>query len=118
MELADYVTSIRAYNQAMANDGSWNKLIPRSTLDAWERAYAEGNYGAYNDVFPYVNWWDELVVWDMGVDIARQKSVSSMLIMAAAFVLSCVCKVNVVYIVLGCIALGTARTLLGRRKAG
>lgn len=45
----------------MANDGSWNKLIPRSTLDAWERAYAEGNYGAYNDVFPYVNWWDELV---------------------------------------------------------
>ncbi len=61
MELADYVTSIRAYNQAMANDGSWNKLIPRSTLDAWERAYAEGNYGAYNDVFPYVNWWDELV---------------------------------------------------------
>ncbi len=58
------------------------------------------------------------VVWDMGVDIARQKSVSSMLIMAAAFVLSCVCKVNVVYIVLGCIALDTARTLLGRRKAG
>ena len=41
MELADYVTSMRAYNQAMANDGSWNKLIPRSTLDAWERAYAE-----------------------------------------------------------------------------
>lgn len=34
MELADYVTSMRAYNQAMANDGSWNKLIPRSTLDA------------------------------------------------------------------------------------
>ena len=58
------------------------------------------------------------VVWDMGADIARQKSVSSMLIMAAAFVLSCVCKVNVVYIVLGCIALGTARTLLGRRRAG
>ena len=58
------------------------------------------------------------VVWDMGADIARQKSVSSMLILAAAFVLSCVCKVNVVYIVLGCIALGTARTLLGRRKAG
>ena len=58
------------------------------------------------------------VVWDMGADIARQKSVSSMLIMAAAFVLSCVCKVNVVYLVLGCIVLGLARTLLGRRKAG
>ena len=58
------------------------------------------------------------VVWDMGADIARQKSVSSMLIMAAAFVLSCVCKGHVVYIVLGCIALGAARTLIGRRKAG
>ena len=58
------------------------------------------------------------VACDIGAVIARQKSVSSMLIMAAAFVLSCVCKVNVVYIVLGCIALGTARTLLGRRKAG
>ena len=32
MELADYVTSMRAYNQAMANDGSWNKLIPRLSL--------------------------------------------------------------------------------------
>ena len=45
----------------MANDASWDKLIPQSTIDAWSRAYAEGNYGAYNDVFPYVNWWDELI---------------------------------------------------------
>ena len=36
-------------------------MIPQSTIDAWSRAYAEGNYGAYNDVFPYVNWWDELI---------------------------------------------------------
>lgn len=61
MELADHVTAIKAYNQAMANDRSWDKLIPRSTLEAWQRAYAEGNYGPYNDVFPYVNWWDELI---------------------------------------------------------
>ena len=62
MKLADHVTAMQAYNMAMANDASWDKLIPQSTIDAWSRAYAEGNYGAYNDVFPYVNWWDELIM--------------------------------------------------------
>ncbi len=61
MKLADHVTAMQAYNMAMVNDASWDKLIPQSTIDAWSRAYAEGNYGAYNDVFPYVNWWDELI---------------------------------------------------------
>lgn len=61
MKLADHVTAMQAYNMAMANDASWDKLIPQSTIDAWSRAYAKGNYGAYNDVFPYVNWWDELI---------------------------------------------------------
>lgn len=61
MKLADHVTAMQAYNMAMANDASWDKLIPQSTIDAWSRAYVEGNYGAYNDVFPYVNWWDELI---------------------------------------------------------
>ena len=61
MKLADHVTAMQAYNMAMANDASWDKLIPQSTIDAWSRAYAEGNYGAYNAVFPYVNWWDELI---------------------------------------------------------
>lgn len=61
MKLADHVTAMQAYNMAMANDASWDKLIPQSTIDAWSRAYAEDNYGAYNDVFPYVNWWDELI---------------------------------------------------------
>ena len=61
MKLADHVTAMQAYNMAMANDASWDKLIPQSTIDPWSRAYAEGNYGAYNDVFPYVNWWDELI---------------------------------------------------------
>lgn len=61
MKLADHVTAMQAYNMAMANDASWDKLIPQSTINAWSRAYAEGNYGAYNDVFPYVNWWDELI---------------------------------------------------------
>ena len=61
MKLADHVTAMQAYNMAMANDKSWDKLIPQSTIDAWSRAYAENNYGPYNDVFPYVDWWDELI---------------------------------------------------------
>lgn len=61
MSLADHVTAMEAYNRGLANDGSWSQLVPLSTIEAWQRAYAEGNYGAYNDVFPYVNWWDELI---------------------------------------------------------
>lgn len=60
-KMGDHLTAIKAYNIAMANDASWDKVIPQSTLTAWERAYAEGNYGAYNDIFPYVNWWDEMI---------------------------------------------------------
>ena len=57
------------------------------------------------------------VVWDMGSGVVKQKSVLSDLIMAAAFVAACVFRVNAVYIILCCIALGAARTLLaGRRK--
>ena len=56
------------------------------------------------------------VVWDMGGEVVKSKSVSSILIMLAAFLLSSVCKVNVIYIVLGCILLGAARTLILRRR--
>ncbi len=60
-EWSDYVTSMKQYNKAQANDGNWGGLVPESTIKAWENAYATGNYGPYNDVFPDVNWWDELV---------------------------------------------------------
>ena len=59
-EFADYLTSISQYNKAQANDGTWN-LVPESTISAWRNAYATGNYGPYNDVFPEVDWWDEIV---------------------------------------------------------
>ena len=36
-------------------------MVPESTITAWENAYATGNYGPYNDVFPEVDWWKELV---------------------------------------------------------
>jgi len=56
IEFADYLTSIDAYNRAAANEKDWSKQIPQSTIDAWKNAYATGNYGPYNDVFPEVDW--------------------------------------------------------------
>lgn len=55
-------------------------------------------------------------VWDMGSGIVKQKDPSSLVIMAAAFVAACVFRVNVVYIILTCIAVGIVRTLLAERR--
>ena len=60
-EWSDYVTSMKQYNRAQANDGNWGAMVPEATTTAWENAYATGNYGPYNDVFPEVDWWKELV---------------------------------------------------------
>lgn len=61
MEWADYVTSMKMYNEAVANDNNWNQQIKQSVINAWSNAFDTGNYGPYNDVFPQVDWWDELV---------------------------------------------------------
>ncbi len=65
-DFSDYVTSMEAYNQAQVNDGNWGSLISQATIDAWSNAYATGNYGAYNDIFPEVNWSDAMTK-DFGV---------------------------------------------------
>ena len=44
------------------------------------------------------------VVWDMGGGVLKQKSAVSDFILVAAFLAACVLRVNVVYIVLACIA--------------
>ena len=51
---------MKTYNEALANDNNWDKQIPTSTIQAWEQAYATGNYGPYNDAFPEVDWFDEI----------------------------------------------------------
>lgn len=61
LEWADYPTSMYMYNEAQANDRQWDKLIPGTTISAWENAIATGNYGPYNQYFPQVDWWDETV---------------------------------------------------------
>ena len=58
------------------------------------------------------------VVWDMGAPAVREKDAASIAVMAAAFCASCVFHVNVVYIILACLALGAARTLRMRRRNG
>lgn len=56
------------------------------------------------------------VVWDMGGQIVRQKQPASVWIMVGAFLAACVFRVNVVYIILVCIALGAVRTLVLKRR--
>ena len=56
------------------------------------------------------------VVWDMGGGVVKQKDPVSLVIMAAAFLAACVFRVNVVYIILTCIAIGIIRTVIRERK--
>ncbi len=60
-ERADYVTAMEMWNEACMNDQTWSSMVPTSTIEAWREAYATGNYGAYNDNFPQVNWFDEMI---------------------------------------------------------
>jgi len=56
------------------------------------------------------------VVWDMGASVVKQKSAAQDAVMLAAFLLACVFKVNVVYIILACLALGALRALIAARR--
>ena len=60
-EYTDYITAMEKWNEAVANDMDWQSLIPESKIAAWQNAYATGNYGPYNDYFPEVNWYDEMI---------------------------------------------------------
>ena len=55
------------------------------------------------------------VVWQMGSDVVRSKSAASVLIMAAAFAVTCFFGVNVVLVVLAAAGVGVVRTLLAQR---
>lgn len=56
------------------------------------------------------------VVWDMGKGIVKQKNAASIVIMAAAFIAACVFRINVICIILTCIAIGIVRTLIAARR--
>lgn len=58
------------------------------------------------------------VVWDMGSGVVKKKDACSDVIMLLAFLAACVLRVNVVYIILLCIAIGILRTMLAKRRGG
>lgn len=58
-----------------------------------------------------------VVVYDMGKGIVVGKNWISIAIMIAAFLANYVWKVNVIYVVLACGALGVVRTLWGAKKS-
>ena len=55
------------------------------------------------------------VVWKLGKNAAKN-GVSSVVVMAVAFVLVCFLDVNVVAVILGAVALGVIRLIVSRRK--
>ena len=56
------------------------------------------------------------VVLDMGSGVLKQKSVLSIVVMLTAFIATYVYKVNAVYIILACIAIGVVRTVVQQRR--
>ena len=56
---ADYITTMEMFNEAAANDGLWDQLIPESEISRWRENIHLA--GPYNDYFPQVDWWDELM---------------------------------------------------------
>ena len=56
------------------------------------------------------------VVLDMGGGVLKQKSVLSIAVMLTAFIATYVYKVNAVYIILACIAIGVVRTVVQQRR--
>lgn len=56
------------------------------------------------------------VTFEMGGQIGKEKDTVSILIMAGAFLASCILKVNVIYIVIMCGILGVIRTFLGKGR--
>lgn len=56
------------------------------------------------------------VVYDMALDIFKQKSTGSVIIMLGAFIASCFFEINVIYIILVCVLIGIIKAVIGRRK--
>ncbi len=56
---SDYITTQRMYNEAAANSGDWGQIIPESVIRAWEQNIQNAN--PYNDYFPQIDWFDELI---------------------------------------------------------
>ena len=56
------------------------------------------------------------VVYDMALDIFKQKSTGSVIIMLGAFAASCFFDMNVIYIILVCVGIGIIKAVIGKRQ--
>lgn len=56
------------------------------------------------------------VVWDMGTGIVKQKKISSILIMIAAFIANYYFKISIVLIILICIVFAGTKSIIANRK--
>lgn len=61
LEFGDYETAMTLWNEALMNDGQYDKLIYESKINAWKEAIATGNTGPYNEYFPDIDWYDRIV---------------------------------------------------------
>ena len=64
---ADYITAMEMFNEAAANDNLWDQMIPEAEIQAWRENI--GQAGPYNQYFPQIDWWDELIA-----DVGYQQS--------------------------------------------
>jgi len=58
-EFSDYPTAMEMRNESLINDQRYSELIPQSVIDEWRGNLDQA--GPYNDYFPNVNWWDQMV---------------------------------------------------------
>lgn len=56
------------------------------------------------------------VVWNLGENIWKEKSIANILLMAIAFIAAFFCNINVVYIILATASFGIIREIFRRRK--
>ena len=56
------------------------------------------------------------VTYEMGTGVVKEKDPFSLVILVCAFAAACFFKVNVIYIVLVCGAIGAVRTILAKRR--
>ena len=56
------------------------------------------------------------VTYEMGAGVVKEKDPLSLVILVCAFAAACFFKVNVIYIVLVCGAIGAVRTILAKRR--
>lgn len=57
------------------------------------------------------------VVYEMAQGIVKEREAGSIVIMAGAFLITCILEVNVVYVIITCALIGIVRARISGRRA-